>query len=357
MNNMEQIQSKILDKIAAANDLNALESVRVETLGKQGEISLLMRSLGKMDENERKTMGQVYNQLRDVVAQAIEEKKESLEVAVMEARLAEERVDVTLPVRPGKLGYIHPFTQTLYDVISIFKRMGFAVAEGPEIETDFYNFTALNIPPEHPARQEADTFYFAKTEKDEPELLLRTQTSTVQIRTMQEAQPPIRIIAPGRVYRSDWDQTHTPNFHQVEGLWIDSEVNMGHLKGCLLEFCREFFGVTDLPVRYRPSFFPFTEPSAEMDIGCSRAEGELKIGAGDDWLEILGCGMVHPNVLRQGGIDPEKYQGFAFGMGLERIAMLKYGIPDLRSFYEADPRWSQHYGFAGPNALFGDLVG
>jgi phenylalanyl-tRNA synthetase alpha chain len=262
----------------------------------------------------------------------------------LDAVVAADRVDITLPVRPEREGRLHPISQTFDEIIAIFGEMGFAVAEGPDIEDDFHNFTALNIPPEHPARQMHDTFYLPEKEDGE-RLLLRTHTSPVQIRTMQSSEPPLRIIVPGRTYRCDSDMTHTPMFHQVEGLIVDETTHMGHLKGCLIEFCRAYFEVDDVPVRFRPSYFPFTEPSAEVDIGCSRAGGELKIGEGDDWLEILGCGMVHPKVLAACGVDPEKYQGFAFGMGIERIAMLKYGIPDLRTFFDADLRWLRHYGF------------
>jgi phenylalanyl-tRNA synthetase alpha chain len=244
----------------------------------------------------------------------------------------------------GSTGRIHPISQTIDEIIAIFGEMGFVVAEGPHIETDFHNFTALNIPPEHPARQEHDTFYLPER-PDGSRLLLRTQTSPVQIRTMLAQQPPIRIIVPGRTFRADHDATHSPMFHQVEGLVIDRTTHMGHLKGCLIEFCRAFFGIDDVPVRFRPSYFPFTEPSAEVDIGCSRKGGELKIGPGGDWLEILGSGMVHPKVLQNCGVDPAEYQGFAFGMGIERVAMLKYGIPDLRTMYDSDLRWLRHYGF------------
>ena len=263
--------------------------------------------------------------------------------AALEARLATETIDVTLPARPEH-GPVHPVSQVLDEVIQIFGDMGFAVAEGPHIETDFYNFTALNIPPEHPARQEHDTFYFNERE-DGSRMVLRTHTSPVQIRTMENQEPPIRIIAPGRTYRCDSDQTHTPMFHQIEGLVLDEETHLGHLKWCLEEFCKAFFEVDDVKMRFRASHFPFTEPSMEVDIGCSWEGGKVKIGTGDDWLEILGSGMVHPNVIRAGGLDPDRYQGFAFGMGLDRLAMLKYGIPDLRAFFEADLRWLRHYGF------------
>ena len=284
------------------------------------------------------------NMFRDAIEGELKTQKDVLSNAALDAKLAAERVDVTLPARPEADGRIHPISQTIDEVVAIFGEMGFSIAEGPDIEDDFHNFTALNIPPEHPARQMHDTFYFPE-KPDGSRLLLRTHTSPVQLRTMEGTKPPLRIIVPGRTFRSDSDMTHTPMFHQVEGLVIDEHSHMGHLKGCLIEFCRTYFEVPDVPVRFRASHFPFTEPSAEMDIGCSRAGGELKIGAGDDWLEILGCGMVHPRVLQNCGIDPAKYQGFAFGMGIERIAMLKYGIPDLRTFFDADLRWLRHYGF------------
>lgn len=344
MQNLETVKRKWLDATAGAGDVAALEQVRVEALGKKGEISQLMKGLGGLSPDERREQGARLNEVKDAVAVAIEARKSELAEAELEKKLATERVDVTLPARPEAQGRLHPISQTIDEIIAIFGEMGFKVAEGPDIEDDFHNFTALNIPPEHPARQMHDTFYL-EGENGTVGKVLRTHTSPVQVRTMRSTRPPIRIIAPGRTYRSDSDMTHTPMFHQVEGLVIDETTHLGHLKGCLIEFCRAFFGVSDLPVRFRPSFFPFTEPSAEVDIGCSRKGGTLKIGAGDDWLEILGCGMVHPKVLAMCDIDPARYQGFAFGMGIERIAMLKYGIPDLRTFFEADVRWLRHYGF------------
>jgi phenylalanyl-tRNA synthetase alpha chain len=344
MDDSHQLSTAGLEEIAAAGSPEALEQVRVKYLGRQGLVTGLMRSLGTLAAEERRDAGARFNALRDTIAAAIEAKKLELAGAARAARLAAERADVTLPVSPGSGGRIHPISQTIDEVIAIFGEMGFAVAEGPHIEEDFYNFTALNIPPEHPARQEHDTFYLPERE-DGSRLVLRTHTSPVQIRTMLTQKPPLRILAPGRTFRCDHDATHSPMFHQVEGLVIDRTTHMGHLKGCLIEFCRAFFGIDDLPVRFRPSYFPFTEPSAEVDIGCSREGGQLKIGAGSGWLEILGSGMVHPQVLRNCGIDPGEYQGFAFGMGIERVAMLKYGIPDLRIFYESDLRWLRHYGF------------
>ena len=344
MTDLSQLRAELLAAVDGASDLDALEALRVSALGKKGRVTELMKSLGGMGADERRAAGQAMNALRDAVAGAIDARKGALEGAALDARLKAERVDVTLPARPDADGRIHPISQTIDEVVAIFGEMGFSIAEGPDIEDDFHNFTALNIPPEHPARQMHDTFYFPER-ADGHRLLLRTHTSPVQVRTMEGTKPPIRIIVPGRTFRSDSDMTHTPMFHQVEGLVIDEHSHMGHLKGCLIEFCRTYFEVPDVPVRFRASHFPFTEPSAEMDIGCSRAGGELKIGAGDDWLEILGCGMVHPRVLQNCGIDPAKYQGFAFGMGIERIAMLKYGIPDLRTFFDADLRWLRHYGF------------
>ncbi len=345
MTDLNQLRTELLAAVEGASGLDALEALRVSALGKKGRVTELMKGLGAMGAEERRAAGQAMNALRDAVAGAIDARKASLEGAALDAKLAAERIDVTLPPRPEAEGRIHPISQTIDEVVAIFGEMGFSIAEGPDIEDDFHNFTALNIPPEHPARQMHDTFYFPQA-PDGGRLLLRTHTSPVQVRTMEGVKPPIRIIVPGRTFRSDSDMTHTPMFHQVEGLVIDEHSHMGHLKGCLIEFCRTYFEVPDVPVRFRASHFPFTEPSAEMDIGCSRAGGELKIGAGDDWLEILGCGMVHPRVLQNCGIDPAKYQGFAFGMGIERIAMLKYGIPDLRTFFEADQRWLAHYGFA-----------
>jgi phenylalanyl-tRNA synthetase alpha chain len=341
--------SALVHEIAAAQSLAELEQVRVRLLGRNGVVTAAMRGLGGLAPEARRDAGARLNAVRDEVAAALEEAAERLRREALANRLAGERADVTLPVLTGapggaEAGRIHPISQTIDEIIEIFGEMGFRVAEGPHIEDDFHNFTALNIPPEHPARQEHDTFYLP-ARPDGSRLVLRTHTSPVQIRTMMQQAPPLRIIVPGRTFRCDHDATHSPMFHQVEGLVIDRATHMGHLKGCLIEFCRAFFDVEDLPVRFRPSYFPFTEPSAEVDIGCSRAGGELKIGAGGSWLEILGSGMVHPKVLQNCGIDPSEYQGFAFGMGIERVAMLKYGIPDLRTMYDSDLRWLRHYGF------------
>jgi phenylalanyl-tRNA synthetase alpha chain len=344
MQNLDQTRDDLLAAIGRADSLAALDEARVAALGRKGRITDLMKGLGALAPDERRSAGAALNRLKDEIAAAIEAAEARLREAEVAKRIATERVDVTLPVGPEPQGRIHPISQTIDELIAIFGEMGFTVAEGPHIEDDFYNFTALNIPPEHPARQEHDTFYLAD-KPDGTRKVLRTHTSPVQIRTMLAEKPPLRIIVPGRTFRNDHDATHSPMFHQVEGLVIDKHSHMGHLKGCLIEFCRAFFDIDDLPVRFRPSYFPFTEPSAEVDIGCSRAGGELKIGHGGDWLEILGSGMVHPKVLANCGIDPAEYQGFAFGMGIERIAMLKYGIPDLRTFYDSDLRWLRHYGF------------
>ncbi|MFZ5913683.1 MAG: phenylalanine--tRNA ligase subunit alpha [Pseudomonadota bacterium] len=345
MSEIEALTREMLQAVEKAQDLAALEAVRIQALGKKGALTERMKTLGAMGPEERKLAGAQLNTAKESLNAAIAARSEALHRAALDARLASERIDVTLPARPETLGAIHPVSQVIDEVIAIFADMGFSVAEGPDIETDFYNFTALNIPAEHPARQMHDTFYF-HPKSDGERLLLRTHTSPVQIRAMENSRPPLRIIAPGRTYRCDSDMTHTPMFHQVEGLVIDESTHMGHLKGCLIEFCKAFFEVDDIRMRFRPSHFPFTEPSAEVDIGCRRSGDEIRIGEGSDWLEILGCGMVHPAVLRHGGLDPEKYQGFAFGVGIDRLAMLKYGIPDLRDFFEADLRWLRHYGFA-----------
>jgi len=343
--NLDAVREDWLRQIVAAGDADALEQLRVAILGRNGQLTALLKTLGGLAPDERKTRGAALNALKGVVEEALGAAKQKHDRAALDQRLSEERIDVSLPVKADIDGRVHPISQTIDELIAIFGEMGFTVAEGPHIEDDFHNFTALNIPPEHPARQEHDTFYLTPRAADGSRKVLRTHTSPVQIRTMMETKPPIRIIVPGRTFRSDHDATHSPMFHQVEGLVIEKNIHMGHLKGCLIEFCRTFFDVDDLPVRFRPSYFPFTEPSAEVDIGCSREGGGLKIGAGADWLEILGCGMVHPKVLANCGLDPAEYQGFAFGMGIERIAMLKYGIPDLRTFYESDLRWLRHYGF------------
>jgi len=343
---MDDLRTKYIEAIAAATDEAALEELRLQAVGKKGEVSLKMRELGKMTPEERQVAGPALNALKNEINSALAAKKAALADAALDARLATEWLDVTLPARNRRVGSIHPISQVTEEVTAIFADMGFAVAEGPQIETDWYNFDALNIPGHHPARAEMDTFYTHRAEGDErPPHVLRTHTSPVQIRTMEKTGAPIRIICPGRVYRADYDQTHTPMFHQVEGLALGKDISMANLKWVLEEFFTAFFG-TEVKTRFRASHFPFTEPSAEVDIQCSWENGTVKVGEGDDWLEVLGSGMVHPKVLEAGGIDPQEYQGFAFGIGIDRLAMLKYGIPDLRAFFDSDLRWLRHYGFA-----------
>jgi len=344
---MDDLRDKYISLIAAAADESMLEDLRVQAVGKKGEISLKMRELGKMSPEERQVAGPALNALKDEINSALSAKKAALEDAALDERLRGEWLDVTLPGRARRVGSIHPISQVTEEVTAIFADMGFAVAEGPQIDTDWYNFDALNIPGHHPARAEMDTFYMHRAEGDDrPPHVLRTHTSPVQIRSMEKTGAPIRVIAPGRVYRADYDQTHTPMFHQVEGLAIDRDISMANLKWVLEEFVKAYFEVDDVELRFRASHFPFTEPSAEVDIRCSWAGGTLKVGEGDDWLEILGSGMVHPKVLANAGVNPDEWQGFAFGMGIDRIAMLKYGIPDLRAFFDSDLRWLRHYGFA-----------
>jgi phenylalanyl-tRNA synthetase alpha chain len=346
MSDLQTLEDDILGQIAGAADESGLENVRVLALGKKGSVSALLATLGKMAPDERKAAGAAINALKDRVTEALAARKILLKGAALEARLAAETLDVSLPVRPGaaETGRIHPISQVMDELTEIFADLGFSVAEGPDVEADDYNFTKLNFPEGHPAREMHDTFFF-NPGADGQRKLLRTHTSPVQVRTMLKQKPPIRIICPGRTYRIDSDATHTPQFHQVEGLVIDKTAHMGHLKWILEEFCKAFFEVKNVKMRFRPSFFPFTEPSMEVDIQCKRQGGEIRFGEGEDWLEILGCGMVHPNVLRNVGLDPNEYQGFAWGMGIDRIAMLKYGMPDLRPFFEADVRWLSHYGF------------
>ena len=370
MSDIAQLEKELLAAIASAKDEAGLETVRVAALGKSGSVSALLKTLGAMTPERRKVQGPAINGLKDRVTAAIAARKDALTAAALDARLNTETVDVTLPVRealkdqalderlnteavdvtlptresPTEIGRVHPLSQVIDELTTIFADMGFAVAEGPDIETDDLNFTKLNFPEGHPARDMHDTFYFPE-KPDGSRSLLRTHTSPVQVRTMLSQKPPIRVICPGRTYRSDSDQTHTPMFHQVEGLVIDKGSHLGHLKWILEEFCKAFFEVGSVKMRFRPSFFPFTEPSLEVDIQCKRDKGEIRFGEGEHWLEILGCGMVHPNVLRNCGLDPAEYQGFAWGMGIDRIAMLKYGMHDLRAFFEADVRWLSHYGF------------
>ncbi len=345
MTDIAKLEDDTLRQIAEAGDEPALEAVRLAALGKKGAISALLSTLGKMSPEERKTEGAKINALKDKATEALAARRAELAEAALEARLKAETLDVTLPAATSPLerGRIHPISQVMDELSVIFADMGFAVAEGPDIENDDYNFTRLNFPEGHPAREMQDTFFLAPEAGEKR--LLRTHTSPVQVRTMLTQKPPIRVICPGRVYRCDFDQTHTPMFHQVEGLVIDQSTHMGHLKWVLEEFLKSFFEVKGVKLRMRPSFFPFTEPSMEVDVQCRRQGGEIRFGEGDDWMEILGCGMVHPNVLRNCGHDPDVYQGFAFGVGIDRLAMLKYGMSDLRAFFDADTRWLEHYGF------------
>ena len=340
------LQSDILAQVLAAGDEAALEAIRVAALGKKGSVSELLKTLGGMSPDERKIQGPLLNSLRDSVTDAIAARKAELADAALDARLKTETVDVSLPPRPELQGSVHPIAQVLDEITAIFADMGFAVAEGPDVEYDDYNFTKLNIPPDHPARQMQDTFYVAP-QPDGTSHVLRTHTSPVQVRTMLNQKPPIRIISPGRTYRVDSDATHSPMFHQVEALVVDEGIHLGHLKWTVEEFCKAFFEIDDIELRARPSFFPFTEPSLEWDMRCDRSvPGKITFGHGNDWLELGGSGLVHPKVLANCGIDPDRYTGFAFGFGLDRMAMLKYGIPDIRSFFESDLRWLRHYGFA-----------
>ena len=342
----ESLENSLMTSIAAASDEAAIEAVRISALGKKGSVSELLKSLGAMSPDERKAAGPAINILKERVTEALTARKSDLRDAAINARLITEKVDVTLPVAqsPAERGRIHPISQVIDEITAIFGDLGFAIAEGPDIETDYYNFTALNFPEGHPAREMHDTF-FMQPGPDGKAKVLRTHTSPVQIRTMEAQKPPIRIVIPGKTYRMDSDATHTPMFHQLEGLVIDRTANVANMKWVLTEFCKAFFEVPSLNMRMRPSYFPFTEPSLEVDIQCDRSGGEVRFGQGTDWLEILGCGMVHPNVLRAGGLDPDEFQGFAWGMGIDRLAMLKYGMPDLRAFFDADVRWLAHYGF------------
>ena len=353
MTDLDQLKTDALTRIENAPDAAALEVLRIKFLGKQGSISGLMKTLGGMSPEERQVQGPLLNGLRTETADAIAARKEVLENAELEARLAGESIDLTLPAPEAPRGSVHPVSQVMDELAEIFADLGFSVATGPEVEDDWHNFTALNMAETHPARAMHDTFYFPQKHVDHTfdnapntRMLLRTHTSPVQIRSLVERGAPIRIIAPGRVYRSDSDATHTPMFHQVEGLVIDKETHMGHLKGCLMDFVAAFFETDKVEARFRPHHFPFTEPSAEMDVRYERVGDAVKVGSGDKWMEILGCGMVHPNVIKSCGLDPEEYQGFAFGMGVDRLAMLKYGMPDLRPFFEPDARWLSHYGFS-----------
>ncbi len=368
MTDLSQLQADLSARVAAAADLAALDAVRVEALGKTGSISELLKTLGRMTPEERREQGPKINGLRDAVAAAVTARKDQLETAALDAKLAAERVDLSLPPPPERRGRVHPTMQVLDEMIAVFADLGFALAEGPDIEDDFHNFTALNFPPKHPAREMHDTFWLPEDENGERKLL-RTHTSPVQIRVMQQGQnrtlpgwiaqgqePPIRVIVPGRTYRSDSDATHTPMFHQLEGLVIDRNIHMGHLKWTLDQFISRYFETPVVETRFRPHHFPFTEPSAEMDVKCDRSGKDVKIGQGQDWMEIVGCGMVHPNIIRTCGLDPDEWQGFAFGFGVDRLGTLKYGMPDLRDMFANDVRWLDHYGFSAfqaPNPATG----
>ena len=367
MTDLDTLKTELTAQVDAAGDIAALEAIRVAALGKSGQISELLKSLGKMSPDERREKGPAINGLRDAVAGRIAERKAEMEAAELDRRLAAETVDLSLPPPPRRKGSVHPTMQVMDEMIAIFAEMGFSVAEGPDIETDFNNFTALNFPPKHPAREMHDTFFMAPDENGDRKVL-RTHTSPVQVRVMRQLnetvpawvakgqEPPIRVVVPGRTYRCDSDATHTPMFHQMEGLVIDKAIHMGHLKWTLETFIARFFEAEGVVSRFRPHHFPFTEPSAEMDVQCDRSGGDVKIGTGTDWLEVVGCGMVHPNVLRNCGLDPEVWQGFAFGFGVDRLGMLKYGMPDLRDMFASDVRWLGHYGFspfAMPNPATG----
>ncbi|SMF66463.1 phenylalanine--tRNA ligase subunit alpha [Allosphingosinicella indica] len=346
MSDVEKMTGDWLARIEGAGDLAALEAERVAALGKQGAVTALLKTLGGMSPEERQAEGPRIHALREAVTEAIAARKAALEAAELDRRLATETLDMTLPAAPLDIGTVHPVAQVMDELAEIFADMGFAVATGPEIEDDWHNFTALNIPEAHPSRAMHDTFYFGRTDGEGRPMLLRTHTSPVQIRTMQSEPPPIRIIAPGRTYRSDSDATHTPMFHQVEGLVIDKGITLGHLKWTLETFLKAFFERDDVVLRLRPSYFPFTEPSAEVDVGFSYEKWRRVIGGSDGWMEVLGSGMVHPKVIAACGLDPEEWQGFAFGCGIDRLAMLKYGMDDLRAFFDGDIRWLKHYGFA-----------
>ncbi|WP_353207495.1 phenylalanine--tRNA ligase subunit alpha [Sphingorhabdus sp.] len=346
MTDIATLQTDLMGAIDSADTLDSLEAVRIAALGKQGSVSALLKTMGSMSPEERQTQGPIINGLRESITSALAGKKADLETADLNRRLASERVDMTLPAPEMPRGTIHPVSQVMDELAEIFADMGFAVAEGPEIEDDWHNFTALNIPETHPARAMHDTFYFPdEMASDGQKMVLRTHTSPVQIRIMTSQEPPIRIIAPGRVYRSDSDATHTPMFHQIEGLVIDKGIHLGHLKWTLETFLKAYFEREDVVLRLRPSYFPFTEPSVEVDVGYSVVNGKRVIGGAEGWMEVLGSGMVHRKVIEACGLDPDVWQGFAFGTGVDRLAMLKYGMDDLRAFFDGDNRWLQHYGF------------
>lgn len=341
----DSTHQEMIEQIKGADDLAALEQLRVAALGKQGAITALLKSLGAMDSDQRATEGPKIHALREAVTSALAGRKAALETAELDRKLATETLDLTLPEPERPSGTVHPISQVMDELAEIFADLGFAVAEGPEIESQYYNFSALNMPENHPARAMQDSFYLERHEGEDEARVLRTHTSPVQIRTMEANPPPLRIIAPGRVYRSDSDATHTPMFHQIEGLVIDRAIHMGHLKWTLETFLKAFFERDDIAIRMRPSYFPFTEPSAEVDIGWSIEKGRRVVGGQEGWMEVLGSGMVHPRVIAACGLDPDEWQGFAFGTGVDRLAMLKYGMEDLRAFFDADLRWLKHYGF------------
>ena len=341
MLDLKKIREEYISKLNSKLNLLQVNQLKADLLGKNGLISNQFKKIGSIKGSERKKYSSELNNIKDELLDLINSKINEIEISDINEKLQKEKVDITLPERPFLRGKIHPVSQTIDEISSIFSEIGFSVEEGPDVENEYNNFTALNTPEHHPARDMHDTFYL----DEKKQKLLRTHTSPVQIRTMLRDKPPFKIIAPGRTYRSDSDQTHAPMFHQVEGLYIDKDINMGHLKGCLNYFIKEFFEVNKIKMRFRPSHFPFTEPSAEVDIGYKIKDGKIIIGEGDKWLEILGCGMVHPNVLKNVKVDPEKFQGYAFGIGIDRLAMLKYGINDLRAFFECDYRWLNHFGF------------
>lgn len=343
--NLEEIKNELIEKIEEVSDILSLNNVKSEFLGKKGVVSEMMKDMKNLSSEEKREHGKLVNNLKTYIITKIEEKRELIEREELRKRIDSEAIDISLPVRDGEGGKVHPITKTLNEMFEILSEMGFDMATGPELEDDFHCFSSLNMPEAHPARQMQDTFYMPDKENGE-KMVLRTHTSSVQIRYMENNKPPFKIIAPGRVYRYDYDATHTPMFHQIECLYVDKNINMGHLKGCLLEFFQKFFKSDDLKIKLRPSHFPFTEPSAEVDISYIKKEGQITIGNEDKWLEVLGSGMVHPNVLRNVGLDPNEYQGFAFGMGIERMAMLKYGISDLRKMFDGDIRFLKHYGFS-----------
>ncbi len=348
---VELIAQEVMDSVLKIESEKDLEELRVNTLGKKGSISLLMRELSNIDKSDRAKAGLTLNKAKQELSQVIRDRENFLLNKTLEKKISEEKLDITLPVRPKKNGSIHPINHTINEISTIMNKIGFTIETGPDVEDDFHNFEALNIPSDHPARQDHDTFYMKQKDKQGTRKVLRTHTSPVQVRTMETQSPPLYIIAPGRTFRRDDDSTHSPMFHQIEALAIDRNLTMGHLKSVIEYLIESYFGISNLPIRFRPSFFPFTEPSAEVDISCKRVGEKIEIGGSGEWLEVMGCGMVNPKVLRNCGIEPAVWQGFAFGLGVERFAMLKYGIADLRNFYEGDIRWLEHYSFSPSDVL------